>query len=61
MKEALRQSNHGRKAKLIICISKNRLVEVSALELFFMEYVWKTVLNCLKVSVEKVLEQQNEQ
>lgn len=36
-------------------------MEVSALELFCMEYVWKAVLNYLKVSVEKAVEQQNEQ
>lgn len=54
IKQALRRSNHRRKPEWIICNFKNRLVEVSALEVFFMKYVWKTVLNCLEVSVEKV-------
>lgn len=54
VKPALRRSNHRRKPEWIICNFKNRLVEVSALELFFMKYMWKTVLNCLKVSVEKM-------
>ena len=43
IKWALRRTNHRRKPKLIICICKNRLVEVSALELFFLQYVWKTL------------------